>query len=163
MKQKHNVTIDELGLTLSTGTLANLASGAVTISLGETILFVAATASPNIRPGQDFFPLTVDYREKYSAAGRFPGGYFKREGRLSEKEILTSRLCDRPLRPLFPKGFLNEVQVIGFCLSLDLVNEPDVLMINGASAAMMISDIPWNGPVAAVRVGEVDGKFVANP
>lgn len=163
MNQKHNVTIEELGITLSTGTLAQLAGGAVTVTLGETVLFVSATASANLRPGQDFFPLTVDYREKYSAAGRFPGGYFKREGRPSEKEILTSRLCDRPLRPLFPKGFLNEVQVIGFCLSLDLVNEPDILMINGASAAMMISDIPWNGPVAAVRLGEVDGKFVVNP
>lgn len=163
MKQKHNITIEELGMTLSTGTVAQLASGAVTVTLGETVLFVAATASSTVRPGQDFFPLTVDYREKYSAAGRFPGGYFKREGRPSEKEILTSRLCDRPLRPLFPKGFLNEVQVIGFSLSIDLVNEPDILMINGASAAMSISDIPWDGPVAAVRVGEVDGKFIANP
>jgi polyribonucleotide nucleotidyltransferase len=163
MKQKHNVTIEGMGITLSTGTIAQLAGGAVTVTLGETVLFVAATASPNLRPGQDFFPLTVDYREKYSAAGRFPGGYFKREGRPSEKEILTSRLCDRPLRPLFPKGFLNEVQVIGFCLSLDLVNEPDVLMINGASAAMMISDIPWNGPVAAIRLAEIDGEFVVNP
>ncbi len=163
MNQKHNVTIDELGMTLSTGSLAQLASGAVTVTVGETVLFVAATASPTMRPGQDFFPLTVDYREKYSAAGRFPGGYFKREGRPSEKEILTSRLCDRPLRPLFPKGFLNEVQIIGFCLSIDLINEPDVMMINGASAAVSISDIPWDGPVAAVRVGEVDGKFVANP
>src|SRR5690606_11045681 len=104
-----------------------------------------------------------DYREKYSAAGRFPGGYFKREGRPSEKEILTSRLCDRPLRPLFPKGFLNEVQVIGFCLSLDLVNEPDVLVINGASAAVAISDIPWHGPVAGVRIGAIDGQLVVNP
>lgn len=163
MNQKHNVTIEELGITLSTGTIAQLAGGAVTVTLGETVLFVAATASANLRPGQDFFPLTVDYREKYSAAGRFPGGYFKREGRPSEKEILTSRLCDRPLRPLFPKGFLNEVQVIGFCLALDLVNEPDILMINGASAAMMISDIPWNGPVAAVRLAEIDGVFVVNP
>src|SRR5690625_3775373 len=163
MKQKHNITIEELGMTFSTGTLANLASGSVTVTVGETVLFVAATASPTLRPGQDFFPLTVDYREKYSAAGRFPGGYFKREGRPSEKEILTSRLCDRPLRPLFPKGFLNEVQVIGFCLSLDGVNEPDILMINGASAAVAISDIPWDGPVAAVRIGEIDGKFIVNP
>ncbi len=163
MNQKHNIKIEELGITISTGSIANLAGGSVTVSIGETVLFVAATASSTIRPGQDFFPLTVDYREKYSAAGRFPGGYFKREGRPSEKEILTSRLCDRPLRPLFPKGFLNEVQVIGFCLSLDLVNEPDVLMINGASAAVAISDIPWNGPVAAIRLGEIDGQFVVNP
>src|SRR5690625_1016427 len=163
MKQKHNITIEELGMTFSTGTLANLASGSVTVTVGETVLFVAATASPTLRPGQDFFPLTVDYREKYSAAGRFPGGYFKREGRPSEKEILTSRLCDRPLRPLFPKGFLNEVQVIGFALSLDQIHEPDILMINGASAAVAISDIPWDGPVGAVRIGEIDGKFVVNP
>lgn len=163
MNQKHNIKIDELGITISTGSIAQLASGSVTISMGETVLFVAATASSTLRPGQDFFPLTVDYREKYSAAGRFPGGYFKREGRPSEKEILTSRLCDRPLRPLFPKGFLYEVQVIGFCLSIDQINEPDILMINGASAAVAISDIPWNGPVAAIRLGEVDGKFVVNP
>jgi len=116
-----------------------------------------------LRDGQDFFPLTVDYRETFSAAGRFPGGYFKREGRPSEKEILTSRLCDRPLRPLFPKGFMNEVQVIGLLLSADMVNDPDILMVNGASAAMLISDIPWNGPVGCVRLGEIDGEFVVNP
>jgi polyribonucleotide nucleotidyltransferase len=110
-----------------------------------------------------FFPLTVDYREKFTAAGRFPGGYFKREGRPSEKEILTSRLCDRPLRPLFPKGFLNEVQVIGYLLSTDQVNEADVLMVNGASAALLISDVPWDGPIGCVRLGEIDGEFVVNP
>ena len=163
MKQAHSVTIEELGITLSTGTLAKQASGSVTISKGETTGFVTATAAASMRPGQDFFPLTVDYREKFAAAGRFPGGYFKREGRPSEKEILTSRLCDRPLRPLFPKGFLNEVQVIGMLLTTDLVNEPDILMVNGASAAVYCSDIPWNGPIGAVRVGEIDGKFVANP
>jgi polyribonucleotide nucleotidyltransferase len=105
----------------------------------------------------------VDYKEKFTAAGKFPGGYFKREGRPSEKEILTSRLCDRPLRPLFPKGFLNEVQVIGYLLSTDQVNEADVLMVNGASAALMISDIPWNGPIGCVRLGEINGEFVVNP
>ncbi len=163
MKQKHNITIDELGITLSTGTIAKQANGSVTVSLGETTLFIAATAAETLRPGQDFFPLTVDYREKFAAAGRFPGGYFKREGRPSEKEILTCRLTDRPLRPLFPKGFLNEVQVAGMLLSTDSLNEPDILMINGASAALMISDIPWNGPIAAVRVGEINGEFVVNP
>ncbi len=163
MKQKHNVTAEKLGIQLSTGTLAGLAGGAVTISLGETNLFVSATAASNLRTGQDFFPLTVDYKEKFTAAGKFPGGYFKREGRPSEKEILTSRLCDRPLRPLFPKGFLNEVQVIGYLLSTDQVNEADVLMVNGASAALMISDIPWNGPVGCVRLGEINGEFVVNP
>ena len=131
--------------------------------MGETDVFVSATASANLRPGQDFFPLTVDYREKFTAAGKFPGGYFKREGKPSEKEILTSRLCDRPLRPLFPKGFLNEVQVIGYLLSTDQINESDILMVNGASAALMISDIPWNGPVGCVRLGEIDGEFVVNP
>jgi polyribonucleotide nucleotidyltransferase len=163
MKQKHNVTAEKLGIEISTGTLAGLASGAVTISKGDTNVFVSATAATTLRPGQDFFPLTVDYREKFTAAGRFPGGYFKREGKPSEKEILTSRLCDRPLRPLFPKGFLNEVQVIGYLLSTDQVNEADVLMVNGASAALMISDIPWNGPIGCVRLGQIDGEFVVNP
>ena len=163
MKQKHNVTAEKLGIQLSTGTLAGLAGGAVTISLGETNLFVSATAASSLRTGQDFFPLTVDYKEKFTAAGKFPGGYFKREGRPSEKEILTSRLCDRPLRPLFPKGFLNEVQVIGYLLSTDQVNEADVLMVNGASAALMISDIPWDGPIGCVRLGEINGEFVVNP
>ena len=163
MKQKHNVTAEKLGIQISTGTLAGLASGAVTISKGETNVFVSATAATTLRPGQDFFPLTVDYREKFTAAGRFPGGYFKREGKPSEKEILTSRLCDRPLRPLFPKGFLNEVQIIGYLLSTDQVNEADVLMVNGASAALMISDIPWNGPIGCVRLGQIDGEFVVNP
>ena len=163
MNQKHNATAEKLGIQISTGTLAGLASGAVTITKGDTNVFVSATAATTLRPGQDFFPLTVDYREKFTAAGRFPGGYFKREGKPSEKEILTSRLCDRPLRPLFPKGFLNEVQVIGYLLSTDQINEADVLMVNGASAALMISDIPWNGPIGCVRLGEIDGEFVVNP
>ncbi|OAM87992.1 polyribonucleotide nucleotidyltransferase [Termitidicoccus mucosus] len=163
MKQKHSVTVPGLGITFATGSLAHLANGAVTVTVGETIVFVSATAAENIKPGQDFFPLTVDYREKYAAAGRFPGGYFKREGRPSEKEILTSRLCDRPCRPLFPEGFLNEVQVIGLLLSADQVNESDISMVNGASAALAISDIPWGGPIAAVRVAQIDGQFVANP
>lgn len=163
MKQEHSVTAQDLGITLSTGSIAKQANGSVTISLGETTVFVSVTAANTMRPGQDFFPLTVDYREKFSAAGRFPGGYFKREGRPSEKEILTCRLCDRPLRPLFPKGFLNEVQVIGMLLTTDLINEPDVLMVNGASAALLASDIPWNGPIGCVRVGEIDGQFVINP
>ncbi|HKK17293.1 MAG TPA: polyribonucleotide nucleotidyltransferase, partial [Opitutales bacterium] len=163
MKQKHNVSVEGLDIEFATGTLAGLASGAVTIRSGETELFVSATAASSLRPGQDFFPLTVDYREKFSAGGKFPGGYFKREAKPSEKEILTSRLCDRPLRPLFPKGFMNEVQVIGFLLSTDQINEPDVLMVNAASAATLISDIPWNGPVGCVRVGQIDGEFITNP
>jgi polyribonucleotide nucleotidyltransferase len=163
MNQKHSIEIAELGIKIGTGTLANLANGSVTIQLGETTVFVAATAAASVREGQDFFPLQVDYRERYAAAGRFPGGYFKREGRPSEKETLTSRLCDRPCRPLFPKGFLNDVQVLGLLLSADLENEPDVLMVNGASAALAISDIPWNGPIAGIRLGEIDGQFVVNP
>ena len=163
MKQKYNFKVEGLDMTFSTGTLAGLASGAVTVTVGETTLFVATTAAATTREGQDFFPLQVDYRERFSAAGRFPGGYFKREGRPSEKEILTCRLTDRPCRPLFPKGFLNEVQVCGLLLTADLVNDSDISMVNGASAALAISDIPWDGPIGCVRVGRIDGKFVANP
>jgi polyribonucleotide nucleotidyltransferase len=163
LQQKHSVTVPSLGITFSTGTYAALANGAVNVCVGETNLMVTACVSSSVKPGQDFFPLTVDYREKYAAAGRFPGGYFKREGRPSEKEILTSRLCDRPCRPLFPEGFLNEVQLIGQLLSADQLNDADIPMINGASAALAISDIPWAGPIAGVRVAEIDGQFVANP
>ncbi len=163
MNNKQTIEVPGMGLQFTTGDMAKFASGAVTVTSGETKVFVSATAATSMRPGQDFFPLTVDYREKYSAAGRFPGGFFKREGRPSEKEILTSRLCDRPCRPLFPEGFLNEVQIIGLLLSADLVHESDILMVNGASAALAISDIPWNGPIGCVRVAEIDGEFVANP
>lgn len=161
--QKHLIKVEELGIVFSTGSLAKLANGAVTIQLGDTIVFVSAVAAEKVNPDQNFFPLMVDYRERYAAAGRFPGGYFKREGKPSEKEVLTSRLCDRPLRPLFPEGFMNEVQVIGMLLSADLENEPDVLMVNGASAALMCSDIPFHGPIGCVRIAEVKGEFVVNP
>src|ERR1035437_7510563 len=163
MNQKHSVNVPEYGISISTGSIGKLANGAVNVTTGETNVFVAATVAATTKPGQDWFPLTVDYREKYHAAGRFPGGYFKREGRPTEKEILTSRLCDRPCRPLFPEGFLNEVQVIGILLSADQKNESDIAMVNGASAALAISDIPWNGPIAASRIGLIDGQFVANP
>ena len=163
MNQKHTVTVPNLGITFSTGSIAQLANGAVNVTVGETNVLVTACVAQTMRPGQDFFPLTVDYRDKYHAAGRFPGGYFKREGRPSEKEILTSRLCDRPCRPLFPEGFLNEVQIIGQLLSADQLNDSDIPMVNGASAALAISDIPWNGPIGAVRVAQIDGQFVANP
>ena len=163
MNQKHNVTVPDYGITFSTGSLGKLANGAVNVTVGDTNVFVATTVASTTKPGQDWFPLTVDYREKYHAAGRFPGGYFKREGRPTEKEILTSRLCDRPCRPLFPEGFLNEVQIVGILLSADQKNEADIAMVNGASAALAISDIPWNGPIAAVRVGQIDGQFVVNP
>jgi len=163
LKQKYSVTVEEYGITIETGTLAKQANGAITIAVGETTVFVAATAANSIREGQDWFPLQVDYREKFSAAGRMPGGFFKREGRPSEKEILTSRLTDRPLRPLFPKGFFNEVQVQSLLLTADLVNEPDILLVNGASAALVCSDIPWNGPIACIRLGLIDDEFVVNP
>lgn len=148
---------------IETGKMAKQADGAITIQLGDTILLVAAVGAAKPRPGQDFFPLTVDYREKAAAAGRFPGGYFKREGRPTEKEILTCRLTDRPIRPLFPKGWMNEVQVQAVLLSADGENDPDILTINGASAALMVSDIPWAGPIGAVRLGRVHGEFIANP
>ena len=163
MPEKITAQVGDKQITIETGKLAKQADGAVTVQLGETIVIVAAVAASKAKEGQDFFPLTVDYREKAAAAGRFPGGYFKREGRPTEKEILTSRLTDRPIRPLFPKGFYNEVQVQSILLSADGENDPDVLSIIGASTALMVSDIPWDGPLGAVRVGRVGGKFVANP
>ena len=159
-------TIAQLGekqIHIETGKLAKQADGAVTVQLGETIVLVAAVAATKAKPGQEFFPLTVDYREKAAAAGKFPGGYFKREGRPTEKEILTCRLTDRPIRPLFPKGWYNEVQVQTVVLSADGENDPDILSIIGASAALSVSDIPWDGPLGAVRVGRVKGQFIANP
>ena len=161
----HHVTaqIGASSITIETGKLAKLADGAVVVSSGETIILVSAVSATTIKEGQDFFPLTVDYREKAAAVGKFPGGYFKREGRPSEKEILTCRMTDRPLRPLFPKGYLYDTQIIGVLLSADGEHDPDILFINGASAALMVSDIPFAGPVGAVRVGRVNGQFVANP
>src|ERR1044071_1035986 len=163
MSEKTSIQIGTQQIHIETGKLAKQADGAVTVQLGETIVIVAAVAATNAKPGQEFFPLTVDYREKAAAAGRFPGGYFKREGRPTEKEILTCRMIDRPIRPLFPKGWYNEVQVQSILLSADGENDPDILSINGASAALMVSDIPWAGPLGAVRVGRVKGQFVANP
>jgi polyribonucleotide nucleotidyltransferase len=148
---------------IETGKLAKQADGSVTVQLGETIVMVAAVAASKAKAGQEFFPLTVDYREKAAAAGKFPGGYFKREGRPTEKEILTSRLTDRPIRPLFPKGWFNEVQVQSILLSADGENDSDILSIIGASASLAVSDIPWDGPLGALRIGRVQGKFVANP
>lgn len=161
--QKFSEEVEGFGIRMSAGSLAKQANGAVTIQLGETTVFVAVTAEKEAALDQDFFPLSVEYREKFCAAGRFPGGYVKREGRPSEREILTARLCDRPLRPLFPAGFRNGVQVVGMLLSTDLQHEPDVLMVNGASAALLCSDIPWFGPIGCVRIGEVNGQFVVNP
>jgi polyribonucleotide nucleotidyltransferase len=163
MPEKITAQLGDKQIIIETGKLAKQADGAVTIQLGETIIIVAAVAATKAKEGQDFFPLTVDYREKAAAAGKFPGGYFKREGRPTEKEILTCRLTDRPIRPLFPKGWYNEVQVQTVVLSADGENDPDILSIIGASAALMVSDIPWDGPLGAVRVGRIGGKFVANP
>src|SRR5438132_12743836 len=163
MSEKISFQVGTGTISIETGKLAKQADGSVTVQLGETIVLVAAVAAINAKPGQDFFPLTVDYREKAAAAGKFPGGYFKREGRPTEKEILTSRLTDRPIRPLFPKGWYNEVQVQTIVLSADGENDPDMLSIVGASAALMVSDIPWEGPLGAVRIGRIKGKFVVNP
>src|SRR5215471_14022121 len=163
MPEKITAPAGDKQISIETGKLAKQADGAVTVQLGETIVIVAAVGAAKAKEGQDFFPLTVDYREKAAAAGKFPGGYFKREGRPTEKEILTSRLIDRPIRPLFPKGWYNEVQVQSLVLSADGENDPDMLALAGASAALMVSDIPWEGPLGAVRVGRVNGQFVANP
>src|SRR5215469_10954203 len=163
MPEKITAQLGDKQIIIETGKLAKQADGAVTVQLGETIVVVAAVGAAKAKPGQDFFPLTVDYREKAAAAGRFPGGYFKREGRPTEKEILTSRLIDRPIRPLFPKGWYNEVQVQTIVLSADGENDPDMLAVVGASAALMVSDIPWEGPLGAVRIGRIGGQFVANP
>src|SRR5437588_11959389 len=163
MPQNVSAPVGDKQIIIETGKLAKQADGAVTVRLGETIVIVAAVGASKAKEGQDFFPLTVDYREKAAAAGKFPGGYFKREGRPTEKEILTSRLIDRPIRPLFPKGWYNEVQVQCLVLSADGENDPDMLALVGASAALMVSDIPWAGPLGAVRVGRINGQLVANP
>jgi len=163
MRDNAVIQVGTKEIQIETGHLAKQADGAVTVRMGETMVVVAAVAAVAPREGQEFFPLTVDYREKAAAVGRFPGGYFKREGRPTEKEILTCRMIDRPIRPLFPKGWFNEVQVQSILLSADSENDPDILSIIGASAALMVSDIPWAGPLGAVRIGRVGGQFVANP
>jgi polyribonucleotide nucleotidyltransferase len=163
MIAKVSKTIGSSDLTIETGKLARLADGSVTVRSGESMILVAAVSATSVKEGQDFFPLTVDYREKAAAVGKFPGGYFKREGRPTEKETLTSRMTDRPLRPLFPKGYFYDTQVISVLLSADGENDPDILSINGASAALCVSDIPFAGPIGAVRVGRVDGQLVVNP
>ena len=160
--KKYTTTVGTETITLETGKLAAQAGGAVTIQLGESIVFASATMG-GVREGIDFFPLSVDFEERLYATGKIPGSFFRREGRPSTDAILTARLTDRPLRPLFPKGMRNEVQIIMFSLSSDSVNPLDILAINAASAAVTISDTPWNGPVGAVRVGRIDGEFVINP
>lgn len=149
-------------LSLTTGEMAKQASGAVLVQFAETVVFVAVQSGPS-RPGTDFFPLTVDYRERAAASGKFPGGFLKREGRPTQKEILTCRLTDRPIRPLFPKGYIDEVQVMANVLACDRENDPDVLAILGASAALGVAPLPFRGPIGAVRVGRIDGEFVLMP
>ncbi len=163
MKYKAETEIGGRTLSLETGEVAKQADGATLVRYGDTIVLVTACAEKEPAPNPNFFPLTVDYREHTYAAGKIPGGFFKREGRPSEKEILTCRMIDRPIRPLFPEDFTHETQIIGFVLSADLENDPSILSITGASAALYLSDIPFTNPVAAVRVGLVDGKFVINP
>jgi polyribonucleotide nucleotidyltransferase len=160
---KKTVQFGDHQLSLETGKIARQAGGAIIASLGETSVLVTVVGKKDVNPGQDFFPLTVNYQERTYAAGKIPGGFFKREGRPSEKETLTSRLIDRPLRPLFPKGFVNEVQVIATVVALDPEIDPDIPAMIGASAALAVSGIPFNGPLGAARVGYVDGQYVLNP
>ncbi|HBB25024.1 MAG TPA: polyribonucleotide nucleotidyltransferase, partial [Bacteroidetes bacterium] len=150
-------------LSIETGRFAKLSAGSVMVTYGETMVLVTANASAEPKPDIDFLPLTCEYREKLASSGKIPGGFFRREGRPTTTEILTSRLIDRPLRPLFPKEWRNDTQVIATVYSYDMQNEPDVLAVIGASAALMISDIPFKGPIAEVRVGRVNGEFIINP
>src|SRR2546423_2127429 len=160
---KVSQTVGDREITFETGKLAKQADGAVVVRSGDTMVLATAQGRTEGREGADFFPLTVDVEERMYAAGKIPGGFFKREGRQGEKAILTARMIDRPIRPLWPKGFRNEVQVILTTLSADLVTAHDILCINGASAALMISPLPFLGPVGAVRIGRIDGEFVINP
>ncbi len=158
-----STTVGRHVLTIKTGKLAEQAGGAITLQVGESMLLATATMSKNVREGLDFFPLSVDFEEKMYAAGRIPGGFFRREGKPTTEAVLTSRLTDRPLRPLFPDGMRNEVQVIVTTLSSDSIHHLDIMSVNAASAALTISDVPWNGPIGAVRVGYIDGEFIADP
>src|SRR6267378_3101410 len=150
-------------ISFETGKLAKQAHGSAVVRMGENVVLATAVANPEPREGIDFFPLTVDYREYTYAGGRIPGGFIKREGRPQERETLTARQIDRPIRPLFPEGFRNETQVIALVLSADTENDPDVLAINAASAALTLSEIPFHGPVGAVRVGLVNDQMIVNP
>ena len=161
--QKFERSLGRENIIIETGRMAKQADGACTVQLGGTVVLVSAVCSKRSRPDLDFFPMTCEYQEKTYAAGKIPGGFFKREGRPSEKEILTARLIDRPIRPLFGKGFINELQLVAIVISSDNENDSDVLAMIGASTALTISDIPFNGPIAAVRVGRIDGKFILNP
>ena len=163
MIERMELEIGGRTLTIETGKVAGQADGAVTVHYGETVVLAPAMAAAEVAEDQDFFPLTVDYREKAYAAGKIPGGFFKREGRPSEKEVLSSRLIDRPLRPLFPENYLNEVQILVTVLSSDQENDSDILGINGASAALAISTIPLQESIGGVRIGRVKGELIVNP
>src|SRR5574339_1207474 len=158
-----NVTVGRQTLSIETGKLAKQADGSVIVRQGDTLVLVTACYAANPREGIDFLPLTVDYREYTYASGRIPGGFFKREGKPAEKEVLTSRVIDRPIRPLFPGGWRHETQVIALVLSADDQNDSDVLAITGASAALAISEIPFEKTIAGVRIGLLDGQYVVNP
>src|SRR2546423_11400163 len=158
-----SVTVGEAEISFETGKLAKQADGAVVVRSGDTMVLATAQGRMEAREGADFFPLTVDVEERMYAAGKIPGGFFKREGRPTERAILTARMIDRPIRPLWPKGYRNETQVICTVLSADMVTPHDILCINGTSAALMISPMPFMGPVGAVRVGIVDGELAVNP
>ena len=160
---KESIKLGEKELTVETGRVAKQADGSVVIRYGDTMLLVAAVSAPTAREGVDFFPLTVEYRESNYAAGRIPGNYFRREGRPNEKEVLTSRLIDRPCRPLFAEGYRNETQVIASVISADPDNNPDVIAITGASCALYLSDIPFLNPIAGVRIGLIEGRYIVNP
>src|ERR1700704_3552016 len=159
---KVSTMIGERELSIEIGRLAKQSHGSALVRYGETVVLVTACAG-NPREGMDFFPLTVDYRENFYAAGKIPGGFFKREGKATEREVLTCRMIDRPIRPLFPEGFQNETQIMAMVLSADTEIDPSMLAVIGASTALYCSNIPYHHPIAAVRVGYIDGKFAINP
>jgi polyribonucleotide nucleotidyltransferase len=161
--KKTSFVLDGKEISIETGEVAKQARGSVLVRCGDTVVLVAACMNPVAKEGADFLPLTVDYRERSYAAGRIPGGFFKREARPREKETLISRLIDRSIRPHFPEGLHNEIQISIMLLSIDKENDPDMLGMLGASVAVGLSDIPWNGPIAAVRIGRINDQFVVNP
>src|SRR5512141_1654944 len=163
MEQRVQVEFSGRTLSIETGKMAKQANGAVVVRSGDTMVLVTAVASKSIKEGQDFFPLTVNYQEKAYAGGKIPGGFFKREARPSDNETLTCRLIDRPIRPLFPETFLNDTQIMATVVSADHDNDPGILAMIGASAALHVSDIPFFGPIAGVKVGRVNGELIANP
>ena len=160
---RETIKVGDKELSVETGKVAKQADGAVVVRYGDTMVLVTAVSARTPREGLDFFPLTVEYRESSYSAGRIPGNYFRREGRPNEKEVLTCRLIDRPVRPLFPDGYKNETQIVGTVISANADNDPDVIAITGASCALYLSDIPFQNPIAGIRIGLNDGKYIINP